>query len=145
MEILDDFALKEGAQTFSNQKHTKKQSRRTQSREGWNSFYEEKTTKNGTRISTNIEFEWFVSISGDSCSLRFSFYEFASFVDWNEGAQSSCAANGRISNLLGYRRQRMNPGAGFAGNPIESIEEGIYHRGTEKWKIGQRTHSNLVR
>jgi hypothetical protein len=53
--------------------------------------------------------------------------------------------HGRISNLLGYRRQRMNPGAGFAGNPIESIEEGIHRRGTEKRKIGQRTHSHLVR
>jgi hypothetical protein len=47
----------------------------------------------------------------------------------------------------------MNPGAGFAGNPIESIEEGIHHRGTEaqrhrgteKREIGQRTHSHLVR
>jgi hypothetical protein len=39
----------------------------------------------------------------------------------------------------------MNPGVGFAGNVIESIEEGIHHRGTEKRKIGQRTHSHWVR
>jgi hypothetical protein len=53
-------------------------------------------------------------------------------------------AEGRISNLLGCRWQRMNPGAGFAGNPIESIEEGIHHRGTEAPRRG-RSGSERIR
>jgi hypothetical protein len=51
---------------------------------------------------------------------------------------------GRISNLLGCRWQRMNPGAGFADNPIEAIEEGIHHRGTEAPRRG-RSGSERIR
>jgi hypothetical protein len=58
-------------------------------------------------------------------------------TDRSQSAKSHQGRHGRISNLLGCRWQRMNPGVDFAGNPIESIEEGIHHRGTEAPRRGR--------
>jgi hypothetical protein len=37
----------------------------------------------------------------------------------------------------------MNLGVGFAGNPIESIEEGIHHRGTEAPRRGRSVSERI--